>query len=455
MRLRFKGEANINSINARRRHRRLRAAALTALLAVPLSACGTLGEAGPARTAIPVSTELGSDAVTITARVNEDQSVLWEALAEGFESENPSVTVELETEAFATLQQNAPRYLAAEDTPDLLRLAAPGDSVKNDLLLNLDPYAEAYGWDEFPRSQLEQWTIADDGRVRGEGSLYGMGVGYGLVGVYYNKDKFAALGFDEPPATLEEFESMLAEASANGTTPLIGNVSFLFQGIAQSLGAAETISPWVFNQPEASIDTAETTEAAAKLQNWVEAGYFPRDFGSADPNLDFGRFTGGESLFFHNGSWFAAGLDANAPGSFGFFLLPPAAVEDGYHTMAASNAVVIPANAKHPNEAAAFLNWVNSESAREILAGIGGLVAGGSADLPAPPTKPGTVFAETVAAFEVVTADDGIVDFLANATAGMASGTLEPQGDLLVAGQVTPQEYVAKLQADYLTAVEQ
>jgi hypothetical protein len=37
----------------------------------------------------------------------------------------------------------------------------------------------------------------------------------------------------------------------------------------------------------------------------------------------------------------------------------------------------------------------------------------------------------------------------------MGSGTLEPQGDLLVAEQVTPQQYVEKLQADYLTAVEQ
>ncbi|MDF2993678.1 MAG: extracellular solute-binding protein [Microbacterium sp.] len=455
MRLRFKGEANIDSINAGRRHQGLLVAAMTALVALPVSGCGTLGQAAPTRTAVPISTELGSDPVTITARVNEDQSALWEALAEGFESENPSVTVELETEAFATLQQNAPRYLAAQETPDLLRLAAPGDAVKNDLLLNLDPYAEAYGWDEFPKSQLEQWTIANDGRVRGEGSLYGMGVGFGVVGVYYNKEKYAALGFDEPPATLKEFESMLAEASAAGTTAIIGNVSYLFQGVAQSLGAAGAISSWVFNQPEASIDTPETIEAAATIQRWVEAGYFPRDFGSADPNLDFGRFTSGESLFFHNGSWFAAGLDATAPGSFGFFLLPPASAEDGYRTMAAPNAVVIPANAKHPNEAAAFLNWVNSETAREILAGIGGLVAGGSADMPAPPTAPGTVFAETVAAFEVVTADDGIVDFLANATAGMGSGTLEPQGDLLVAEQVTPQQYVEKLQADYLTAVEQ
>lgn len=427
---------------------------MTALTTVLISGCGALGGTDPAATSIPVRTELGSDPVTITARVNEDQSALWEALAEGFESENPSVTVELETEAFATLQQNAPRYLAARDTPDLLRLAAPGDAVKNDLLLNLDPYAQAYGWDEFPSSQLEQWTIAPDGRVRGEGSLYAMGVGFGLVGVYYNRDMFADLGFDEPPATLEDFEAMLAEASANGTTPLIGNVSYLFQGVAQSLGAAETISSWVFNQPGADIDTAETIEAAAKIQSWVEAGYFPRDFGSADPNLDFGRFSSGESLFFHNGSWFAAGLDAAAPESFGFFLLPPAAGDAGYHTMAAPNAVVIPANAKHPNEAAAFLNWVNGESARAILTEVGGLVAGGRADAPAPSTTPGTVVAETVAAFDTVTADDGIVDFLANATAGMASGTLDPQGDLLIAGQVTPEEYVAKLQADYLIAVE-
>ncbi|WP_308798177.1 ABC transporter substrate-binding protein [Agromyces silvae] len=428
------------------------AAALGLSAALLLTGCDAPGGVAPTRSTPAVSTELGSDPVRITARVNEDQVALWESLTEAFEVEFPTVTVELETEAFDTLQQNAPRYLAAEHTPDLLRLAAPGDAVKNGLLLTLDPYAEAYGWDDFPRSQLEQWTIAEDGRVRGEGALYGMGAGFGLVGVYYDRDRLEELGYTSPPSTLDEFEGMLATAAQHGTTPLMGNPAYLFQGLTQAYGGADAVSDWVFNVPGATIETPEAETAARTLQEWIAAGYFPRDFGSADPGLDFGRFSDGESLFFHNGSWFAAGLDTVDPGRFGFFLLPPAEPPTGFQTMAAPNALVIPSGAEHPNEAAAFLNWLNGDEARAILAEVGGLAAGGPADLSPPPVPTGTVFADTIAAFDQVVEADGIVDFLANATAGMSSATLDPQSDLLIAGHVTAEEFLANLQADYAAA---
>ena len=413
-----------------------------------LAACAPSGSGRPvSRTEL--TTEIGPEPVTLTVRANEDQKDLWDALALGFEEAYPSVTVELKTEAFGTLQQNAPRYLAAAEAPDLLRLAAPGDAVANGLLLNLDEYAEAYGWDAFPESQLEQWQFDDSGRVRGGGSLYALGVGFGLVGVYYNKADIENLGQTAPPRTFAEFEQLLSAASDAGKTPLLGDVSFLFQGAALAEGAGDTLSDWVFNTPDATIMAPETIDAAGTVQRWVEDGLLPVDAATADATTNFGRFSNGDAVFFYNGSWFSKALDAAAPGAFGFFLLPPAERGDAHQTMSAPNATVIPAGAEHPNEAAAFLNWINGEDGQKIVVEVGGLAPGGSIDTSLPADEEASVFSQTLSEFQRLSADDGLVDFLANATAGMATSALIPQGQLLAGGRITPEQFVSALQGEY------
>jgi len=423
---------------------------VAAVVALGLAACGAPGGSTPDGSGIPVSTEIGPDEVTITVRVNADQEGMWTALAEGFEADYPSVTVDLETEAFDTLQQNAPRYLASSDAPDLLRLAAPGDTVVDGLLLNLDPYTEAWGWDEFPASQLEQWTLESNGRTKGSGSLYGLSAGFGLVGLYYDEAKLAALGFDEPPATLVEFEDVLAAAKASGQVAILGDVTYLFQALMQSLGATDAVRDWVNNVEGASIDIPEALEAATILQEWSDAGYLAADASTTDAGTAFGRFLGGEGVFFAHGSWFAGGVEQAPGGPYGFTVLPT----DGapLATMSAGNTMVIPASAAHPNEAAAFLDWIQREAGRKIIVEVGGLAPGGVGELDLSALADRPVFVATLETFDEVNDDGGIVDFLANATASMASSTLVPQSQLLLGGRATPEEFVAALQSDYEAA---
>ena len=427
--------------------RRAAFAVAATIAALTLTACGAPGGSAPGGSGIPVSTEIGPEEVTITVRVNADQEAMWTALAEGFEADYPSVTVDLETEGFDTLQQNGPRYLASRDAPDLLRLAAPGDTVVDGLLLDLDPYAEAWGWDEFPSSQLAQWTLESNGRTKGSGSLYGVSAGFGLVGLYYDEAKLAALGFDAPPATLAEFEQVLAAAKANGQVAILGDVTYLFQALMHSLGATDAVRDWVNNVEGASIDIPEAVEAAAILQRWSQAGYLAADASTTDAGTAFGRFLGGEGVFFAHGSWFAGGVDQAPGGPYGFTILPT----DGspLATMSAGNAMVIPANAAHPNEAAAFLDWIQREDGRRVIVEVGGLAPGGVGDLDLSALGDRPVFVATLETFAQVNDGGGIVDFLANATASMASSTLVPQSQLLLGGRATPEEFVAALQADY------
>ena len=73
---------------------------------------------------------------------------------------------DIREDQFAVITQNAPRVLV-DDPPDLMRLPQVSELAKDGLLLNLDPYAKAFGWDKWPASQLEQMRVDADGR-RGE-----------------------------------------------------------------------------------------------------------------------------------------------------------------------------------------------------------------------------------------------------------------------------------------------
>lgn len=421
-----------------------------ALAALVLTGCSIPGGNSAVQQGIEVTTEIGPEPVTIRVRVNADQEDMWKALAEGFMSDYPSVTVALESEAFGTLQENAPRYLSGSNVPDLFRLAVPGDTVKDGLLLDLDPYAEAWGWNDFPESQLEQWRVSGDGSL-GQGSLYAMGAGFGLVGIYFNADKLSALGFSEAPTTVSQLEAVLAAAVAAGETPLQGDAAYLFQMLVHAYGGAAEVRAWVNRSPGASINVPAAIEAATTLQAWSAKGYLPQDLTTTDPGAALGSFLNGGSVLFAQGSWFAGAIDA-ADGRFGFTLPPQEAVDAGAATMSASNSMVIPARAAQPNEAAAFLDWIQRDEGRRIVIEVGGLAPGGIGEL-SPTTWSGrTVFGETILAFQAVSDDDGIVGFLGNVSAGFSGRALNPQLDILLAQRTSPEDFVAFLQADFETS---
>jgi len=426
--------------------RRAQAVASVALAGLIVTGCSAPGGSQITSSGVEVSTEIGPDPVTIAVRVNADQEDMWKALVAGFEESYPSVNVDLQTEAFGTLQDNAPRYLSGSNVPDLFRLAVPGDTVRDGLLLDLDPYAAAWGWDEFPSSQLDQWRIAENGSV-GTGPLYALGAGFGLVGIYYNAEKLEGLGIDNVPATVDELEAALAVAQAAGETPLIGDAAYILQLLIQAYGGADATRQWINNVPEASIDVPAAADAAETLQRWSSSGYVPADLTSTDAGTSLGAFLAGDAVFFAQGSWFAGATDA-AGGGIGF-TLPPAAEDDATrYSMSAPNSMVIPAAAAHPNEAAAFLDWIQRDDGRQIITEVGGLAPGGAGAVPTGDWTDRAVFAQTLEAFEQLNADNGIVGFLANASAGFTERTLTPQLDLLLAGRTTPSDFVATLQAD-------
>ncbi|WFE40874.1 extracellular solute-binding protein [Micromonospora sp. WMMD998] len=437
---------------------RRRFAVLASLLAAGLAATACSPPGGEQTTSndadAKVSTELGSEKITLEMYA-ETGFPLAKALADEFTKQHPNVTFNVREDQFTVIVENAPRVLASDNAPDIIRLPTMADLVKDGLLKNMDPYFEAYGWDRFPASQLVQLRIGEGG-VRGEGSLYGMGLGYSVTGVFYHKDQAAKIGMTRPPATVAEFEDLLAKAKAANLQPIMqfnkntAGINFPHQALQNQYGDPARIADWIFQKPGATFDTPAALKATQTIQKWAQAGYFPKDANAIDYTAMMGEFGKGNGTFMFNGDWESANLDKQLPGKVGFFLFPGETADAKRVAMSAPNTFGVGAKAKHPDAAAFFLNWVHTnDKAREISVNVGGSSPGGPAELSLPPVQDGTVLAETLKASQQLGADNGAVDFTANATGGIFAAAITPEMQKLVAGQQTPEGYVKAVQAEY------
>lgn len=407
-----------------------------------------------------VTSTSSTEPVTLSVLVSTPDVALFEAFGTAFHAENPNVTVTVTSQDYGSLVTNTPRILAGTNAPDLVRIASFGNLVSDGLLASLEPYAKTYGWDAWPQSQFASTRVADDGKQRGSGTLYGAGPGFGLTGIYYNKALAEQVGMTSAPTSLAEFEDLLAKAKAAGVLPILingkdGGTAFLLQNLQMDYaGSPEQVQAWNYDAPGADINTPATVQAATTLQKWATEGYFAPDVSSVDQTAAPGLFTGGTGLFFPSGNWQAPGLDQAGSDRFGFFLFPPAADGGKYLAMTAADTLAIPANAAHPDTAAAFLDFIQTDDgARADTVGLGGVVPAGPATASVPEAPAGSVVAATVEAFGTLLKSDGLVDFMANATASIQVNTLVPQLQLLLGGRTTPTDFAAKLQSDYAAAL--
>jgi raffinose/stachyose/melibiose transport system substrate-binding protein len=329
--------------------------------------------------------------------------------------------------------------------------------------MNLDPYATAFGWDQWPVPQLNQNRIDANG-VRGSGTLYAMGLNYSLTGVFYNKKLAAQIGMTEPPKTVAEFETLLAAAKAAGLQPIMEwgsaksgmGLAFPLQNLMAAYGPVGPINDWIFGKAGATIDTPTNLIAAQHLEQWIKAGYFPADINAIEYTDAAARFGKGEGVFTFNGDWQNAGYDADLPGNVGFFLMPPAVAGGGFAAMSAPLTFGIAAKAKHADCAAFFFNWVGTNDiARKINVTGFGSNPGGPAGATMPALAAGSVTNETLAAGPVMGADGGAMDFIANATSSIFAQGWTPELQKMVGGQQDAAGLLKAVQAEYLRELAQ
>jgi raffinose/stachyose/melibiose transport system substrate-binding protein len=336
-------------------------------------------------------------------------------LTEEFTRQFPNVTWDISMEQFANLITTTPMLLASDNPPDLIRLPTMVTFAQDGLLKNLDDYATAFGWNDWPVPQINQNRL-DENWIRGSGTLYAMGLNYSMTGVFYNKELAAQIGMTEPPKTVAEFEALLAAAKAAGLQPIMEwgsaksgmGLAFPLQNLMAAYGPVGPINDWIFQKPGATIDTPTNLIAAQHLQDWIEKGYFP---------------------------------------------FPPAEAGGGYAAMSAPLTYGIAANAKHADCAAFFFTWAaTNETARQINVDGMGSNPGGPADASVPTVAAGSVTIDTLAAGPMLS---GAMDFIANATSSIFAQGWTPELQKMVAGEQDAAGLLKAVQAEYEREISQ
>ncbi|GAA2077556.1 extracellular solute-binding protein [Actinomadura alba] len=433
-----------------------------AALAAVTAACapGSGNDAAPATKApSAVNTDIAKAGnVTLTVwdqEIRGGQNEQMEQLNTAFQQKYPNVTIKRVARSFPDLQKTLRLALSGDSPPDVVETnqgyAVMGAFVKAGMLLPLDSYDAAYGWRKrYPKGLIETNSVSTDGRTLGTGSLYGVSLQGEIVGIYYNKDKLAKLGIQEPPTTWVEFEKVLFIAKDAGELPIaFGNLDKFpaihnFGVIQDQIAGKDAVRDLFFGRGGTWTDAANV-QAAQKLLYWVKQGYLTKNPNAVkydDSPVNFGK---GEGVFLIGGTWFAVDLEKTMGDKVGFMLPPPAQAGGASVTMGGQSLPFsITSKSKHPDVAAAYVNFITSPESMDIATEKGLLPA-----LKPPSKQPESALQKEIfAAWDAVSRSDGLTPYLDNATPTFPD-TLGGALQELVGGKATPQEALEKAQKDY------
>ena len=439
--------------------RRWPAAVAAALATVLAAACapGSQNEQPEAKAPSAINTDIAKAGnVTLTVwdqEVQGGQKKQIEKLNAQFQERYPNVKIKRVARSFTDLQRTLRLALSGDEPPDVVEAnqgyAEMAQYVKAGMLLPLDSYDTVYGWKKrYPKGLIELNSVTKDGKLIGSGNLYGVSLNGEIVGLYYNKDKLAKLGL-QPPKTWAEFEQALATAKSKGEVPIaFGNSEKLpamqLYGIIQdSLVPKENVRKLVFGQGGSWTD-APNVQAAQKLADWAKQGYFTKNANAVKWDDTPVNFAKGEGVFMFGGTWWAPDLAERMKDKVGFMLPPPAQAGAPSATMGGESLPwAITSKSRHPDVAAAYINFITSPQAMDISVETGNLPV-----LPASKQPSEPLGKEVAAAWATLSKNDGTTPYIDYATPTFTDAFGGPL-QKLVAGKATAQEVMQAAQDDH------
>jgi raffinose/stachyose/melibiose transport system substrate-binding protein len=429
----------------------------TALVAA--SACAPGSNNPKPKPASSVNTDIAKDGpVTLTVWDQEvlgGQNEQMQKLNAAFHAKYPNVTIKRVSRSFSDLEKTLRLALSGNTPPDVVEAnqgyGIMAALVKAGALVPLDAYDKAYGFRKrFPAGVSQLNSVTPDGKTIGSGSLYGVSMTGEAVGIYYNTDKLQKLGI-QPPVSFSQFEQDLSLAKGKGETPIYFANLEKFPAIHEFgvlLGQTtdkNALRKLVFGQGGAWTDPP-VVQAAQKLADWAKNGYLPKTANAGKYNDSPNAFAKGDGVFLVGGPWFAADLQKKMGSKVRFMLPPPAnAGQPQPSTLGGPGLpLAITSKSKHPDVAAAYLNFMTTPQAMDVVTQTGGLAAAKPAS--AEPTTP--VGRDVFNAYRVASDNDVLVPYLDYSTTTFLD-TLGSALQEIIAGRKTPQEGMRDAQRDY------
>ncbi len=432
-----------------------------------VAACAPGSSTSPSTSAPASASAVQTDAAKMGAvtllvwdqEVRGGQAAQMAELIKNFEAKYPNIKIKRVSRSFDDLKTTLRLALSGNEPPDVVEAnngrSDMGEFVKAGQLRPLDAYSKAYGWDaRYPESVRQYSSYSPDGKTFGEGNLYGLPQVGETVGIFYNKKKLAASGL-QAPTTWSEFQSSLATLKGKGEVPLVlGNLEkwpaiHVFGTVQGRTTPAETIKSLAFGRSGATWKSPENLKAATMLVDWVDKGYFNKGVNGQDYDPAWQSFTKGTGVYLIAGTWLQADLEKAMGADVGFMLPPGAAAGDKpVATGGTGLPFAITSKSKHPDAAAAYINFITNKDAMAVLAKTGNLpIADTSAQV-----VTGTLQKDVFTAFGTIVEKDGLVPYLDYATPTMYDTIGAALQDLL-AKKATPEQFLDRLEKDYAAFV--
>ena len=274
---------------------------------------------------------------------------------------NPNIKVQYD---FSMNQQTLQVALKANELPDAFwcqgnKTPVLSEMVSNDFLAPVDEYIDT---SIFSPEQLTYGTV--------DGKLYCSPPAFiDTITVYYNKDIFAANGYDVPK-TFDDFLGILEGLKSKGIQPMalagadewgrvwpFWTLSSLFASDAIRASAAGT----------GTMNDPSVVKAFSYYREWFEKGYFGKDAVAISSNDAMLTFTNQKAAMLIGGSW--SNNTVNAAGiNTGRFSLPD---ENGKKTAFVAfgnlDTYVMSASAANKDAVGKYIAYLSSLEAKQIF----------------------------------------------------------------------------------------
>ena len=240
------------------------------------------------------------------------------------------------------------------------------------------------GTPTFPQQQLNLNKFTADGKDWQSGNLYGVSQTGEIVGVYYNRKILKDLNL-EVPKTITEFEAMLPTIKASGMLPIAyGDVEkspgIHIYGITQAAIAGEQAVTDLVTGKSGAWTDEPSVKAAQTIQDWATKGYITEGANGISRDEALAEFGNGKSAFVITGTWEQPKVIKSLGADAGFVALGPDGSDTPVTTGGVGLAWAITTGSKHPDVAAAYIDFITNAGAAQVLIDNGNLPAVPPAD---------------------------------------------------------------------------
>lgn len=288
-------------------------------------------------------------------------------LLDGFEAENPGITVALDKVPYKAILESLPVQLAAGEGPDMARVTDLGGL--NQYYLDLRPHvADAGYWEQNFGPTLEWMRVGPD-----DDGIYGMMTQLTITGPYANKTLFEQAGVEMPGegATWDDWaeaSAEVAEATDTQFAMAMDRSGHRFAGPAISMGAK-----YFDEEGNPAVVDEGFRQMAEKFVAWNQEGVMAKEVwggqGGAAYQDAAQEFINGNLVFYMSGSWQIPRFDEAIGDFFDWQVVPNPCGPAACTGIPGGAAMVGFKGTEHPEAVAKVLDYMAREDVYAELMG--------------------------------------------------------------------------------------